>query len=68
MTACGTYWTQRFKVLASLATQGYGVGNWYLYSGDTVKAIDVFERIIAAGSQDAFGYIAAEVELARLNG
>lgn len=51
----------------SLATQGYGVGNWYLYSGDTAKARDVFERIIAAGSEDAFGYIAAEVELARLN-
>lgn len=52
----------------SLATQGYGVGNWYLYSGDTDNARNVFERIIAAGSSDAFGYIAAEVELARLGG
>lgn len=52
----------------SIATQGYGVGNWYLCNGDTDKAIDVFQRVIAHGQPAAFGYIASEVDLARLGG
>ena len=31
----------------ALATQGYGVGNWYLYNGNTVRAKQVFEDVIA---------------------
>jgi tetratricopeptide (TPR) repeat protein len=49
-----------------VATQGYGVGNWYLYNGDPEKARGVFEKIIAVGFWPAFGHIAAEVELQRL--
>ena len=49
----------------ALATQGYGVGNWYLYNGDSARAKDVFEKIIASGYFGAFGFIGAEAELAR---
>ncbi len=50
----------------SLATQGYGVGNWYLYHGDTTKAVDIFERVVGGKSFSSFGFIAAEAELARM--
>ncbi len=49
----------------SLATQGYGVGNWYLYQGDSTAAKKVFEQVIAGEHFGAFGFIAAEAELAR---
>lgn len=45
------------------ATQGYGVGNWYLYSGETDRARAVFEQILQGRSRFAFGYIAAELDL-----
>lgn len=47
------------------ATQGYGVGNWYLCNGQTEQAREVFERVVAGNYWPAFGFIAAEVELAR---
>lgn len=47
----------------SLATQGYGVGNWYLYIGKNKKAREIFEKIIAGKYWPAFGFIAAEAEL-----
>lgn len=50
----------------TLATQGYGVGNWYLYNGDRARAVEVFRRVLAGTSWSAFGYVAAEAELARL--
>ncbi len=50
----------------SLATQGYGVGNWYFYQGDTARAREIFERVVAGNYFSAFGFIAAEAELARL--
>jgi len=49
----------------TVATQGYGVGNWYLYNGDRARAMEVFRRVVAGGNWGAFGYIAAEAELAR---
>jgi tetratricopeptide (TPR) repeat protein len=49
-----------------LATYGYGVANWYLYNGDEQRARELFERIVAGSNWAAFGYIAAEAELARL--
>jgi len=49
-----------------VATQGYGVANWYLYNGDMARAKDVLEKIVAVGFWPAFGHIAAEVELMRL--
>lgn len=50
-----------------LATQGYGVGNWYLIQGDTAKAVDLLKRVVAGPSFTAFGFIAAEVDLLRLD-
>jgi tetratricopeptide (TPR) repeat protein len=51
----------------AIATQGYGVGNWYLSQGDTVKAKQIFERVLSGKHFAAFGFIAAEVELQQLN-
>jgi len=50
----------------SLATQGYGMGNWYLYQGDTAKAKKIFQQVVEGTSWAAFGYIASEADLARL--
>ncbi len=49
-----------------LATLGYGVGNWYLYNGDQEKAEAMFKRIVEVAYWPAFGFIAAEVELYRM--
>jgi tetratricopeptide (TPR) repeat protein len=49
-----------------LATLGYGVGNWYLYNGDPEKAATMFKRIVEVAYWPAFGFIAAEVELYRM--
>jgi tetratricopeptide (TPR) repeat protein len=48
-----------------IATQGYGVGNWYLVNGDAKKAREVFERVLAGKAWPAFGFIAAEADLKR---
>jgi hypothetical protein len=48
------------------ATGAYGVGNWHLYNGRSAEAERVFRRILAGGQWGAFGYIAAERELARM--
>lgn len=48
------------------ATVAYGVGNWHLYNGRKAEARRIFERIIAMPQWSAFGYIAAEAELARM--
>lgn len=50
-----------------IATQGYGVGNWYLYNGDTEKARAIFRRVVEGPYWPAFGHIAAEADLARLH-
>jgi tetratricopeptide (TPR) repeat protein len=47
-----------------LATYGYGLGNWYLYGGDRFTAESLFRRILEGANWAAFGYIAAEAELA----
>jgi len=49
-----------------VATLAYGVGNWYLVHGDTVRARAYFMRSVASGGWPAFGFIASEAELARL--
>ena len=48
------------------ATGAYGVGNWHLYNGRREEAERVFRRILGGGQWGAFGYIAAEKELANL--
>ena len=49
-----------------LATYGYGVGNWYLVNGDQPRAVEVFRRVVAGSQWPAFGFIAAEADLARM--
>lgn len=48
------------------ATQGYGLGNYYFYSGDQPKALGIYEKVLAGKHWSAFGYIAAEADMARL--
>jgi tetratricopeptide (TPR) repeat protein len=50
----------------TLATQGYGVGNWYLVTGRLPQAREIFTKVIAGPNWSAFGYIAAEADLQRL--
>ena len=47
------------------ATVAYGVANHHLYNGREAEARELFERILAGGQWPAFGYLAAEAELAR---
>ena len=49
-----------------IATQGYGVANYYLVTGDRAKARAVFEKIVTGSGWNAFGFIAAEADLQRL--
>jgi len=58
--------TDNEDVDLALATQGYGVGNWYLCNGDTSQATGVFERVVGGKHFSSFGFIAAEADLARL--
>lgn len=50
----------------TIATQGYGVGNYYVVTGDTAKAKEIFDRVLAGKQWAAFGYIAAEVDRAKM--
>jgi tetratricopeptide (TPR) repeat protein len=47
----------------TIATQGYGVGNWYYVTGDRARARGIFEKVVAGRQWSAFGYIAAEADL-----
>ncbi|HVL66271.1 MAG TPA: tetratricopeptide repeat protein [Vicinamibacterales bacterium] len=49
-------------------TIGYGVANWHLYNGRRDTAADILRRIVEqnASQWPAFGYIAAEADLARI--
>jgi tetratricopeptide (TPR) repeat protein len=49
-----------------IATQGYGVGNYYLVNGQPDKAKEIFRKVVAGPQWAAFGYVAAEVDLARI--
>ena len=50
----------------AIATQGYGVGNYYLVNGQSAKAREVFEVVTSGTGWNAFGYIAAEADLHRM--
>lgn len=50
----------------ALATQGYGVGNYYLCEGDTARAVEIFKQVTAGKHFSSFGFIAAEAEIVRL--
>ena len=47
------------------ASLGYGLGNWNLYNGDKVRAMNIFRKITAGNQWASFGFIAAEAELIR---
>ncbi len=47
------------------ATIAYGVGNRYIYTGEKDKGLALFRRIIETNEWAAFGYLAAEADLAR---
>jgi len=50
----------------TIATQGYGVGNYHFVTGDRAKARQIFEQIVKGAGWNAFGYIAAEADLQRM--
>ena len=50
----------------TLATQSYGVGNYYLVSGERERAVEIFRQVVSGDYWPAFGYIAAEADLKRL--
>jgi tetratricopeptide (TPR) repeat protein len=50
----------------TVATQGYGVGNWYYVNGERAKAREIFQRVVSGPQWSAFGYIAAEADLQRM--
>ena len=50
----------------TIATQGYGVGNYYYVTGNMPKAREVFQKVTSGGGWNAFGYIAAEADLQRM--
>jgi len=54
--------SQRTNSLSN-ATLGYGLGNWYLYNGQSEEAEKVFRQVTAGSQWSSFGYIAAEAEL-----
>lgn len=47
-------------------TVGYGVANWYLMKGDTVRAVELLEELVRDPWWPGFGRIASEADLARL--
>ena len=46
-------------------TTSYGVGNWHLFNNRPDRAREIFEKILDSEAWAAFGYLAAEAELAR---
>lgn len=49
----------------SNASTGYGLGNWFWYSGDKPKAMEIFRKITTGDQWASFGYIAAEADSLR---
>jgi len=46
-------------------TTGYGVGNWHFYNGRSAEAMAIWRRILESPQWAAFGFVAAEAEIAR---
>jgi tetratricopeptide (TPR) repeat protein len=46
------------------AATAYGLANWYYYTGEKEKATEDLEALVASDSWAAFGFIAAEADLA----
>ncbi len=50
----------------TIATQGYGVGNYFYVNGDRLRAKQIFEKVVSGRQWNAFGFIAAEADLERM--
>jgi hypothetical protein len=48
----------------SNAAVAYGLANYYYYNGDRAKSDALLARLVAGSSWSAFGFIAAEADLA----
>lgn len=48
------------------ATLWYGIGNWHYMNGREERALNIWNQILDTDQWAAFGYIAAEAEIARL--
>jgi tetratricopeptide (TPR) repeat protein len=61
-------WSENDRDANSLsnATIGYGLGNWFLYNGQSAEAEKIFRQVTSGSQWSSFGYIAAESELKRL--
>ncbi|MEL7146778.1 MAG: hypothetical protein AAFO69_10450 [Bacteroidota bacterium] len=46
----------------------YGVGNYYLYNGDTLNAKNTYKTLLSTSTKASFGYIAAEADYLRVFG
>ena len=46
-----------------MVTIGYGVANWYYYTGEEKKAVKILKEIVSVEGWAGFGYIAAEADL-----
>jgi len=46
------------------ASTAYGLANWYYYNGDDKKALQHLDALVGTNSWAAFGFIAAEADLA----
>ncbi len=49
-----------------LATQGYGVANWYFVNGEVDKAREILNKVLDGKYWSAFGYIATEADVNRM--
>lgn len=57
--------TQNQETLSN-ATLGYALGTYYQLKGETNKAKELFEKVVAGKQWSSFGYIAAQAELAKM--
>ncbi len=58
-------WNTESESVGNAAT-AYGVAAWHLYNGRQEQAEAAFRKIVESDGWGAFGYIAAEADLARL--
>ena len=50
------------------ATLGYGLGNWHFLNGRRAAAVRRWQAVVGTGPWAAFGAIAAEADLQRMEG
>ncbi|HEV2298438.1 MAG TPA: tetratricopeptide repeat protein [Candidatus Acidoferrales bacterium] len=50
----------------SFDTVTYGVGNWHLYNHEPARAVELFKQVVTGYAWNAWGFVGAETELARM--